>query len=434
MVINKYKYNKKNKLIESIFKLSVLLCLFYFPIRFGVHDYFMVTPLLGSCIFAVLLIISNFNYKITAFDLLLIIFTVIVIKSFVITLLDAPFVDAMKGLRHFGFPVFYYFSLKLILQKNHNYIFIFEKFLFFSLLLVLTINLYMSIDYTFLRNELPIWYLVMQRNIENAGMRSPGLLADPHSSGLLSVCAALYILSNLKIIKTSILRYPVVITAMFGFIFATYRTAVFASLLSLLIIFVIYRKKYLSINIKTIIPAMIGLLLLLFFIFEFFPKYTYLNNYLSVFTFWITDPVHLNSAAMYTIYDTLVMTYEYFINYPLQAIVGVGFPSSENNILYLSTNDQGYYDIMLRIGIIGALSLLAIPLWVIFMFRSRLLAYYPKEHYIPYLLITLTIFISSAHSPMYTYHGITHIYYISLAILAARWESAKMRPFKMFMK
>ena len=433
MVINKYKYNKNNKLIESIFQLSFLLCLFYFPIRFGVHDYFMVTPLLGFCIFVVLLIIFKFTYKITAFDLLLIIFVVMVIKSFVITLLNGPFLDAMKGLRHFGFPVFYYFSLKLILQKNHNYIFIFEKLLFFSLLLVLTINLYMSFDYTFLRNELPIWYLKMERNIWNAGMRSPGILADPHSSGLLSVCAALYILSSLKILKTFIFRYCVVITAMFGFIFATYRTAVIAGLISLLIIFIVYRKKYLSINNKIIIPIMISLLLLSFFIFVLLPEYTHLNNYLSVFIFWIIDPVHLISAADYTIYDTLSLNYEYFINSPLQAIIGI-FPSSENIIIDLSTNDQGYYDLMLRLGLIGVLSLLVVPLWAIFMFRSRLLKYYSKEHYVPYLLITLTIVISNGHTPLFAVHGITHIYYISLAILAARWEFAKMRTSRNLLK
>jgi len=158
-----------------------------------------------------------------------------------------------------------------------------------------------------------------------------------------------------------------------------------------------------------------------------------MNNYASVFIFWIIDRVHLTSAANYTIYDTLDMTYGYLINFPLQAIVGI-FPSSENIILDLSTNDQGYYDIMLRIGLIGILSLFVVPLWAIFMFRSRLLKYYSKEHYVPYLLITLTIVISNVHTGLFAIHGITHIYYISLAILATRWEFAKMRTFKTILK
>ena len=420
-----YPVSNKRRLttIEMVFLLSILLCVYYFPIRFGLHDYFMVTPMIGLFLFVFFLIKCNFSYKLNSFDFIVLVFLIIVIKSFFVSSINGSIVDAIKGFRIYGVPIFYYFLLRMILRRNIYFALTIDKFIFYLLLSVLCINLYMSVDHTLFMNTTPSWYISTGRGTEHYGNRSPGILADPHSSGLLSVCAVLYILTSYKLfLKTKVLQYITIVLCMLAYFFATYRTAIVSGVLAYILLFIAKGK----ISRVTLSHAIITLPLLLLLLFLFvsliiYPNFPHMENYLNVFFFWITDTEKLLSASDHTIFSSISLISQDLLYSPIEALVGTGFPSSENSIVKLNTNDQGYMDIMNGIGFLGVLSLLSIPYVAFAKLRPKLLKYYKREYVVPYCLIVLTIIISTAHSPMYMYHGITHVYYLSLAILVSRW-------------
>ena len=102
-----------------LFNLFLFLMLFIYPLRFGVHNSFMLLPLLGTTVLLSYYAINSpnrFSLNKLDFALLLILFWSIYTVLF--SIFNVGIEHAFKGFRIYIFPILTYFLVRYLLQMG----------------------------------------------------------------------------------------------------------------------------------------------------------------------------------------------------------------------------------------------------------------------------------------------------------------------------
>lgn len=420
----------KQGLHVNIFNFFLLSMLFIYPLRFGVHEYFVFLPLGGTVMLLTYTAINTrARFGINKIDCALIFLLFWSVYVVLFSLFNVGIEHSFKGFRIYVFPVLTYFLVRGLLHLGREAALkSIVKFMILSLSFILIYNLYLTVSITFLRQDNPVWFENMGRT-ENAlawGSRSPGIFGDPHSSGLISVLGGLIIIFNINkysFIKWKFFKNIIKVFAFICILLSTYRTALIVGT----VIFVLF-NAYMA-TLKTKLVIFIGGLVFYLSVVYFLNIYdNETTKYIKIFILWWNNPERFKSALEFILFDGFRILELMNNQFSFTTIIGVGFLSTDNqyNLAeYFRTNDQGWINALQMFGLIGY-GVFAYIVGFLLMLVIRV-----KNSDTFYLMSTCAIVIivgllSNMHSDVLKTHGIIQVFYTCLAISSYLYDRIRL--------
>lgn len=408
-----------------IFFTMIFLCVYYFMMRFMVHDIFKTGPVVSGLLGLYFLYKYYHSFKFVLLDVYVFFFFLVCLYLFVFSVFNVGIEDSVNWFRIYVIPIVFYYSAKFLIVSRHEGYRSVSFIVFILLLSGGVYNTYQVIQYTFFSGLLPDWFISMNRNIEGWGGRAPGILAYPHASGLLSVMAFLYCYIYATTFRKKLIGASVKIICILMYLLSTSRTSVLAGFMVFCMILLVFMRSEIKIFVVTVSVSFSLFLILLSFV----EMNSSLIIYFEVFFHWMASEDSVTSAVNYSIYESYDMLLQLIKNNAPAAILGIGAGAVSdhyNYIEFLKTNDQGYISLVQSMGMFGVLLIAAaIMASLRITYINRRMVVKEQPEVLGYMSIVLVVLLTCIHTPLYAYNGISQLFYVSLAVPSALFSRSK---------